>query len=218
MSVGRGRGARMVLMLMRRVLERWQHFGLRKFRWQVRVARSTRLLPKFSVRFLVRAHDRLYLQVGEQCVINGSVTFESPTGLVEIGDRTYIGSGTSIMSRNSVKIGNDVTVAWGVTIYDHDSHSFDWRQRAKMVEHFFRTYGSTECFSGIDWDGVSSAPISIADRVWIGFDAVILKGVTIGEGAVVAARSVVTRDVEPYTIVAGVPAKVVRRLKASGEE
>jgi galactoside O-acetyltransferase len=59
---------------------------------------------------------------------------------------------------------------------------------------------------------VASAPIVICDRVWIGFDAVILKGVTVGEGAIVAARAVVTRDVEPYTVVAGNPAVLVRRL------
>jgi acetyltransferase-like isoleucine patch superfamily enzyme len=208
----------MVLMLLRRVLERWQYVRLRRFPLHVRVAASTRLLRNFSVRFMAGTQGRLYLSIGERCLVNGSVTFESRDGMVEIGDRTYVGSGTSIMSRSSVRIGNDVTMAWGVTIYDHDSHSFEWRQRAKMVDHFYRTYGSAACFSGIDWEGVQAAPIVIADRVWIGFDAVILKGVTIGEGAVVAARSVVTRDVEPYTVVAGVPARVVRRLAAVGAQ
>ena len=56
------------------------------------------------------------------------------------------------------------------------------------------------------------APIRIEDHVWVGQDAVILKGVTIGKGAVVGAFSVVTRDVEPWTVVAGNPARVVKRL------
>lgn len=55
-------------------------------------------------------------------------------------------------------------------------------------------------------------PIVIEDKAWIGFDSTILKGVTIGEGSVVGAKSVVTRNVDPYTVVAGNPAKVVRKL------
>jgi galactoside O-acetyltransferase len=106
-------------------------------------------------------------------------------------------------------------MAWGVVIYDHNSHSFDWQQRQKIVRHFHETYGSARCFEDLDWTDVSSAPIFIRDRVWIGFDAVILKGVTIGEGAIVGARSVVTSDVEPYTVVAGNPARLVRRLRAT---
>ena len=107
---------------------------------------------------------------------------------------------------------NDVTMAWGITIYDHNSHSMAWQQRQKITEHFYRTYGTPQCFADIDWTDVATAPIMIKDRVWIGFGASILKGVTIGEGAVVGACSVVRRDVEPYTVVAGNPAVLVRRL------
>ena len=196
----------------RRLLEFWQHLQLRKLRTQVYVPTSVRLLRHFSVNFLAPTADRLYLSIGEKCIVNAMITFESGSGLVKIGDRAYIGQGSSIISRNSVTIGNDVTVAWGVTIYDHNSHSFDWSQRARVVEHFYHKYGTESCFADIDWDGVSSAPIVIEDRVWIGFDAVILKGVTIGEGAVVGARSVVSRNVEPYTVVAGNPAVLIRRL------
>ncbi len=201
------------MQLLRLLLERWQHLRLRKLKPQVWVATSTRLLRRFAVSFLAPTEERLYLSIGEHCVINAAITFESSAGSVTIGDRSYIGIDTTIISRHSVRIGNDVTMAWGITIYDHNSHSFDWRQRARVVEHFYRTYGNPTCFAEIDWSGVSSAPIVIGDRVWIGFDAVILKGVTIGEGAVVGARSVVSRDVEPYTVVAGNPAVLVRRLK-----
>jgi galactoside O-acetyltransferase len=170
------------------------------------------LLRRFSVKFLSGAQDRVYLSVGENCILSAAVIFESSEGSVRIGDRTYIGSDTSIISRNQVTIGNDVTMAWGITIYDHNSHSFDWCQRARVVDHFYRNFGKPDCFEKIDWTGVASAPIIISDRVWIGFGALILKGVTIGEGAVVGAYSVVSRDVEPYTVVAGNPAVLVRRL------
>jgi len=140
------------------------------------------------------------------------ITFESKDGVVEMGDRAYIG-GCEIICRNGVIIGNDVTIAWGVMIYDHNSHSLDWRQRARVVEHFYKTAGSVRCYEELDWSGVASAPIVIEDKVWIGFDAVLLKGVRVGEGAVIGARSVVTRDVEPYTVVAGNPAIVVKHIE-----
>ena len=59
---------------------------------------------------------------------------------------------------------------------------------------------------------VKIAPVRIGDKAWIGFNAIILKGVTVGEGAIVAAGAVVTKDVPPYTIVAGNPARVIRTL------
>jgi galactoside O-acetyltransferase len=55
-------------------------------------------------------------------------------------------------------------------------------------------------------------PVKIEDKVWIGFNSIILKGVTVGEGAIVGAGSVVTKDVPPYTIVAGNPARIIREL------
>ncbi len=198
--------------LLRRFFEYWKHFNLRNLQRQVSVATSTRLLRRFSVKFLAGMQNRIYLSVGENCMLNAEIIFESLEGEVRIGNRTYIGNDTSIISRNRITIGNDVTMAWGIMVYDHNSHSFDWRQRANVVKHFYLTYGTPNCFEQNDWSDVASAPITISDRAWVGFGAVILKGVTIGEGAVVGACSVVTRNVEPYTVVAGNPAVLVRRL------
>ncbi|MGC8751800.1 DapH/DapD/GlmU-related protein, partial [Hydrotalea sp.] len=61
-----------------------------------------------------------------------------------------------------------------------------------------------------NWEKVKSSPIKIADKAWIGFNVIILKGVTIGEGAIVGAGSVVTKDVPPYAVVAGNPAKIIK--------
>ena len=63
-----------------------------------------------------------------------------------------------------------------------------------------------------DWSFVIKRPISIKNKAWIGFNSIILKGVTIGEGAIVGAGSVVTKDVPPYTIVAGNPARIIREI------
>lgn len=190
-----------------------KRYPLRKLRRQVMIPASTRLEAGFGVDFLAVPQDRLYVRVGEQGMLNMKIVFESTDGKVEIGNRVYIGGG-SIMSRSGVTIGNDVTVAWGVSIFDHNSNALDWRHRARTVKHFYENYGKPRCYETLDWDGVGTAPIAVRDKAWIGFDAVILKGVTIGEGAVVGARAVVTHDVEPYTVVAGNPARLVKRIEA----
>jgi galactoside O-acetyltransferase len=103
-----------------------------------------------------------------------------------------------------IELGDDVVISWGVTIVDHNSHALTWADRRDDVLDWAR--------GRKDWSNVLIAPVRIRDKVWIGFNAIILKGVTIGEGAIVAAGSVVTKDVPPYCIVAGNPARVVRVL------
>jgi len=96
-------------------------------------------------------------------------------------------------------------MSWGVTVVDHDSHSLNWTERQHDVADWTR---------GVKrWDSVTVRPVRIGNKTWIGFGASILKGVSVGEGAVVGANAVVTRDVPPYTVVAGNPARVVRQLK-----
>lgn len=149
------------------------------------------------------------VHIGAESMVGCNFIFESDRGNIEVGERTYIGGGTNIISRSSVIIGSDVTIAWGVWIYDHDSHSLDWRQRRKDIQRQNDDYRNGQNFiASKDWDTVKTRPIKICDKAWIGFNAIILKGVTIGEGAVVGAGAVVTHDVPPYTIVAGNPAVV----------
>jgi galactoside O-acetyltransferase len=189
-----------------------KRLGLYHRRKHIEIDSTARLEAQFGVDFRVVPQERVYVRIGKRAMLNVQIIFESSRGLVEIGDRSYIGGGT-IICREGIIIGNDVTMAWGVCIYDHNSQSLDWRDRARMVAHFYDTYGAENCYADLDWTGVKSAPIVIEDKVWIGFDAVILKGVRIGEGAVIGARSVVTRDVEPYTMVAGNPAAVIRHIE-----
>ncbi len=149
------------------------------------------------------------VHIGAESMVGCNFIFESDSGNIEVGERTYIGGGTNIISRSLVIIGSDVTIAWGVWIYDHNSHSLDWRQRRKDIQRQNDDYRNGRNFiASKDWDTVKTRPIKICDKAWIGFNAIILKGVTIGEGAVVGAGAVVTHDVPPYTIVAGNPAVV----------
>jgi acetyltransferase-like isoleucine patch superfamily enzyme len=189
-----------------------KRFGLRALRAQLDIDPTARLEEQFTVNFLAAPEERVYVRIGKEVMTSVSIVFESRQGMVEIGDRTNMGGGCSIISRERVTIGNDVMMSSGICIYDHNSNPFDWRLRSKMGQHFYQNYGKPGCYEAIDWTGVKSAPIEIQDKVWIGFDVVILKGVRVGEGAIVGARAVVTKDVEPYTVVAGNPARVVRRL------
>ena len=104
--------------------------------------------------------------------------------VIEIGEGTFVNHRTELVAHDSVRLGRDCLLAWDVLVLDSDSHSVD--------------------------GGPRSAPVTIGDRVWIGCRATVLKGVTIGDGAVVAACSVVTGDVPAGARVAGNPARVVR--------
>ncbi|MDQ0086845.1 acetyltransferase-like isoleucine patch superfamily enzyme [Paenibacillus anaericanus] len=125
---------------------------------------------------------------GDRVMLYDQVNFylDKPGAEIVIGDRTYINRRTEVMSMASVKIGSDCAISWDVVITDTDYHQMEG------------TMSSTK-------------PIVIGDEVWIGCKSIILKGVRIGNGAIVAAGSVVTKDVEPYTLVGGTPAKVIKR-------
>jgi galactoside O-acetyltransferase len=147
------------------------------------------------------------LRIGDNSIINASITFEERDGVVSIGDRCFIGRSDLICYRG-IQIGDDVIISWGVTVVDHDSHAIDWSQRSGDVAAWAK---GRKC-----WTDVMHAPITIEDKVWVGFGVSILKGVTIGEGSVIGACSVVTNDVPPYTVAAGNPARVIRSLKEFG--
>jgi tetrahydrodipicolinate N-acetyltransferase len=110
-----------------------------------------------------------------------------PGGHLEIGDNVFINYGCSLSSSSHIKIGNDVLIGSHVMIMDSDFHRVEDKA----------------------WDP-SGLPIIIEDRVWVANRAIVLKGVRIGHDAVVAAGSVVTRDVPPRSVVAGQPARVIR--------
>lgn len=146
------------------------------------------------------------ISIGKDSLIHCSIRFDSREGQVTIGDRCYIGH-SYLVCYSQINIGNDVIISWGVTIVDHNSHSVSWGQRKSDVSNWAQ---------GIKhWEDVRRAPVKIQDKVWIGFNAIVLRGVTIGEGAVVGAGAVVTKDVPPFTIVAGNPARPIRELELS---
>lgn len=152
------------------------------------------------------------IDIGSDCMIKGSYIIENENGQITIGNRTFIGGGLFV-SAKEISIGNDVMFSWGCTIMDNDAHSLDWNHRANDVIDWKKGLDKGEIGKYKDWSNVKSAPIIIKDKVWIGFNVIILKGVTIEEGAVVAAGSVVTKNVPAFTLFAGNPAKFIKDLK-----
>lgn len=157
--------------------------------------------------------NHIFLKIGSHCMINGQFIFEKDSGFVSIGDRVHIGKSMCI-SINGITIGDDVTIAWDCLLYDHNSHPIDWKQRRFDTEQEYRDFCETgDPLKNKDWNNVKSKPIVIKNKAWIGAGCKILKGVTIGEGAIVGAGSVVTHDVPDWTIVGGNPAVVIKSLK-----
>jgi acetyltransferase-like isoleucine patch superfamily enzyme len=134
--------------------------------------------------------------------VDGTIICEREEVIIKIGKRTFM-NGT-VIAAQGVTIGDDVLISWGVTIVDHNSHSIAFSERAKDVQDW--RLGKK------DWSNVKIAPVKISDKVWIGFNAIILKGVSIGEGAVIGAGSVVTKDVPAWTVAAGNPARIIRGI------
>lgn len=123
-----------------------------------------------------------------------------PIELVSVGEKTYGGLYVLSFNKDSrLKIGNFCSIAPEVAFILSADH---------YINHFSTYPFRSKIFNQGD-EGVSKGDIFIGDDVWIGFRSTILSGVTIGQGAIVAAGSVVTKSVPPYAIVGGVPAKVI---------
>jgi len=150
-----------------------------------------------------------YLEVGDNSLITGKFVFEAENAKIKIGSRTFIGGGLFI-SIEGIEIGNDVMFSWGCTVMDNDAHSIQWKQRKDDVIQWKRGLEEHMLGEFKNWEHVKRGKIIIKNKAWVGFDCIILKGVTIGEGAVVAAGSVVVKDVPDWTIVAGNPAQQIK--------
>jgi acetyltransferase-like isoleucine patch superfamily enzyme len=154
---------------------------------------------------------RRYLEVGKNSLITGSFIFEIANGKIKIGNDTFIGGGTFICIEE-IEIGNDVMFSWGCTVMDNNAHSLNWKHRKDDVKAWKKGVDENKIGKYKDWANVARKKITIKDKAWIGFDSIILKGVTIGQGAVVGAGSVVVKDVPDWAIVAGNPAQVIRMI------
>jgi acetyltransferase-like isoleucine patch superfamily enzyme len=164
-------------------------------RWYVRLLaplyqhRSSGSKIYWSVRMDTPPYRRFWL--GKRSIVESYCCINNAVGDVTIGDYTRIGIHCTVIG--PVCIGSHVNLAQGITV--------------TALNHNFE-----DATKRIDEQGVSTKPVVIGDDVWIGANAVILPGVTIGSHCVVAAGAVVTKDVPDNTLVGGVPAKVIKKL------
>jgi acetyltransferase-like isoleucine patch superfamily enzyme len=151
-------------------------------------------------------NDKTKILIGDGSQIAGILLIVPFGGKISIGKNCYVGDHSRIWSAEEVCIGDNVLISHNVNIMDTNAHEIDAKERAKSYKKQFK-YGYPKT-KGI----VATAKVKIADHVWIGFNSIILKGVNIGEGSIVAAGSVVTKDVPAYSMVAGNPATIIKTL------
>ncbi|WP_095514188.1 DapH/DapD/GlmU-related protein [Rubrivirga sp. SAORIC476] len=177
----------------RRDLGRLVRGGLRWLNAQVRLRRC-RLGRRVTVWGNPHVTATGEIALGDRVTVHSFLSrvqlSAGPGARLTVGDDTYINNGSVLSARRSVTVGARCQVATGVILMDADFHAV----------------------GDLDAPG-KAAPIVIEDDVWLATRAVVLKGVTVGRGAVVAAGAVVTKDVPPYTLVAGVPARPIRSLR-----
>jgi galactoside O-acetyltransferase len=160
------------------------------------------------------------VKIGEDCLIHGHFALTRPEAKIQVGDRTQIGN-AHILAASDIKIGSDVIMAWGIVIMDSDNHSVEWEDRVHdvaLARKSFRETNGQSISELHNWSRVKIEPVVIGDKCWIGFGAVILKGVQLGHGVVVGANSVVTRDVPSGSIVAGNPARIVGKIQFATDQ
>lgn len=148
---------------------------------------------------IIQNHKCIYfgkgVGIGDNTFLGPVVSYnsESYCPKIEIGDGTCVGKNCSIAAINRVTIGKDVLFAGHVHITDH-SHGYELLNIPIAKQNL-----------------ISKGPVIIDDQCWLGFSCEILSGVHIGHHSIVAARAVVTKDVPPFSIVAGNPARIVKQ-------
>jgi len=143
------------------------------------------------------------LKVGEGAYLSSDINFEKDNAKLLIGKNTFI-SGAKFSIAKSIVIGDNVQIAFGTLFFDHNSHSLNYKFRRNDLPNRLKSYK--------DWSDVKSEGISIEDDVWIGANSIILKGVILKQGTIIAAGSVVTKSTTPFSLYAGNPANLIKKL------
>ena len=151
------------------------------------------------------------IRAGSHCRIEGELFVFAHGGEIRIGDWCFVGPGTRIWSSGRVTIGNRVLISHNCSIMDSLTHPLDAEARHAQFRAIMER-GHPRSLS------LDEQPVVVADDAWIGASATVLRGVSIGRGSIVGAGSVVTRDVAPWTVVAGNPARLIRTLEPRIEE
>jgi acetyltransferase-like isoleucine patch superfamily enzyme len=148
-----------------------------------------------------------YIKIGgHSCIRAELLCAERDGGKIIIGENCYLGEHTRVLASDKIKIGNNVLIAHNCNIFDNDTHPIDTYERREDAEKIIWKGQHDE------YSTLRKSPIEIGNDVWIGCNCIILKGVKIGDGSIVAAGSVVTKDVPANVIVGGNPARILKKL------
>ena len=198
--------------MLHRVRSFYENYSLKESMKQCRhnAVIQNPFIIEFGAKIINESNDKSTIRLGHHNTLSGLLR-TSERGRIEIGSYCAIRTGTYLGAANLIKIGNFVGIAQNTHIFDNNNHPISPKKR---IFHRIRVAPEGEDYLslGAQWELSDSAPIIIEDNVWIGMNCFIGKGVKIGEGAIVARQSVVTKDVPPFTIVAGNPAKVVKKI------
>jgi len=145
------------------------------------------------------------ISIGRNCLIQGQLVAERDQSVIDIADNVLVGGGSVLDCALSIVVERDVLISYACIIADSDNHSLYPEHRVGDLALWMDGRQN-------NWQIAEMAPIRICEGAWIGARSIILKGVTIGAGAVVGMGSVVTKDVPPRTVVAGNPARVIREI------
>lgn len=151
--------------------------------------------------------------LGDCCgIYDRAALVVGPGGFVTVGAYSCL-NGTYLICHERIEIGANCLLSWGVVISDANPSPVmpaskrhePLRAAADHADRYLRPAGQTR-------------PVTIGDNVWIGFDSVVLPGVTIGRGSIVGCKTIVHHDVPPYSVVVGSPARIVRTMEADDTE
>ena len=163
---------------------------------------SVRFNPYASLQNL--NNNKNSITIGKQSNIEGLLLVYAYGGMIKIGDYCSLSPNSRIISTEKITIGNRVLIAHNVNIIDNNSHPIDAEMRHK---DYIESYTI-----GMQPHDLNAAAIIIEDDVWIGHDSTILKGVKIGKGAIIGACSLVTKDIEAWSVNVGNPLRVIKYL------
>ncbi len=155
------------------------------------------------------SRDRI--NIGDRSVCRGILRIENwSTGKIDIGKDVYIGDDCLISSSKNVSIGDSTMIAHGVQIFDNNTHPVDAETRS--LDYFIiRGYKiNTTDFNRAEH--IKSEEVIIGKRVWIGFNAIIMRGVKIGDDAIIFPGSIVVNDVPAKSLVAGNPSQIIKKI------
>ena len=167
--------------------------ALLSFPTRMRIGTGVRIGPHVALR--ANSHATPAIDLGAGCLIQDGAVLNASEGNIVVGERTWVGPYVVIYGNGGVRLGADVMIA---------AHSC-----LTSVGH-----GHSDLSRPMMHQPIEVAPIVVEDDVWIGMNCTILPGVRIGRGAIVAAGALVRRDVAPYEIVGGVPARTLGRRDA----